>query len=92
MVLVCSTLLTEAPRALRGPPPIPGQCIDNPCDRIGPVLGPQHDVVQHMWVSPRREVAAAIRTARASNEDEAAAVPLLGVSEGLEEPLNDEAV
>ena len=22
--------------------------IDNPCDRIGPVLGPQHNVVQHM--------------------------------------------
>ena len=40
--------------------------IDNPCDRIGPVLGPQHDVVQHMRALPHREVAAAIRTARAS--------------------------
>ena len=40
--------------------------IDNPCDRIGPVLGPQHDVVQHMRALPHREVATAIRTARAS--------------------------
>ena len=40
--------------------------IDNPCDRIGPVLGPQHNVVQHMRALPHREVAAAIRTARAS--------------------------
>ena len=40
--------------------------IDNPCDRIGPVLGPQHNVVQHMRALPHREVAAAIRMARAS--------------------------
>ena len=40
--------------------------IDNPCERIGPVLGPQHDIVQHMRALPHREVAAAIRTARAS--------------------------
>ena len=40
--------------------------IDNPCDRIGPVLGPQHDVVQHMRALPHREVPAAIRTVRAS--------------------------
>ena len=40
--------------------------IDNPCDRIGPVLGPQHNVVQHMRALPHREVAAAIQTARAS--------------------------
>ena len=40
--------------------------IDNPCHRIGPVLGPQHNVVQHMRALPHREVAAAIRTARAS--------------------------
>ena len=40
--------------------------IDNPCDRIGPVLGPQHNVVQHMRALPHGEVAAAIRTARAS--------------------------
>ena len=46
--------------------------IDNPCDRIGPVLGPQHNVVQHMRALPHREVAAAIRAARAST------VPLAG--------------
>ena len=40
--------------------------IDNPCDRIDPVLGPQRDVVQHMRALPHREVAAAIQTARAS--------------------------
>ena len=40
--------------------------IDNPCDRIDPVLGPQRDVVQHMRALPHGEVAAAIRTARAS--------------------------
>ena len=40
--------------------------IDNPCDRIGPVLGPQHDVVEHMQALPHRDVAAAIRTVRAS--------------------------
>ena len=39
---------------------------DNPCDRIGPVLGPQHDVVQHMRALPHRDVPAAIRTVRAS--------------------------
>ena len=40
--------------------------IDNPCNRIDPVLGPQRDVVQHMRALPHREVAAAIQTARAS--------------------------
>ncbi len=40
--------------------------IDNPCDRIGPVLGPQHDVAEHMQALPHREVAAAIRTVRGS--------------------------
>ena len=40
--------------------------IDNPCDRIGPVLGPQHDVTEHMRALPHREVAAVIRTVRAS--------------------------
>ena len=43
---------------------------DNPCDRIGPVLGPQQDVTEHMQALPHREVAAVIRTVRAS-----AAVP-----------------
>ena len=40
--------------------------IDNPCDRIRPVLGPQRDVVQHMRALPHREVPTAIRTVRAS--------------------------
>ena len=44
--------------------------MDNPCDRIGPVLGPQQDVTEHMQALPHREVAAVIRRVRAS-----AAVP-----------------
>ena len=40
--------------------------IDNPCDRIGPVLGTQQNVVQHMQALPHRQVAAAIRTVRGS--------------------------
>ena len=40
--------------------------LDNPCDRIGPVLGPQQDVTEHMQALPHREVAAAIRTVQAS--------------------------
>ena len=28
---------------------------DNPCDRIGPVLGPQQNLVQHMRALPHRE-------------------------------------
>ena len=39
---------------------------DNPCDRIGPVLGPQRDVVRHMRALPHHRVAAAIETVRAS--------------------------
>ena len=39
---------------------------DNPCDRLGPVLGPQHDLVEHMRALPHGEVAAAIRTMGAS--------------------------
>ena len=34
--------------------------IDNPCDRIGPVLGLQHDVTEHMQALPHREVAAGV--------------------------------
>ena len=34
---------------------------DNPCDRLGPVLGPQQDLVQHMRALPHGDVAAAIR-------------------------------
>ena len=41
--------------------------LDNPCDRVVPVLGAQHDVVQHMRALPHREVPAAIETIRASN-------------------------
>ena len=44
--------------------------IDNPCDRIGPVLGAQKDVVEHMRALPHGEVVSVIRTVRAS-----AAVP-----------------
>ena len=40
--------------------------LDNPCDRIGPVLGPQKDVTEHMRALPHGEVAAAIRTVWAS--------------------------
>ena len=40
--------------------------IDNPCDRIRPVLGTQQNVVQHMQALPHRQVAAAIRTVRRS--------------------------
>ena len=37
---------------------------DNPCDRIGRVLGPQNDVVQHMRALPHSKVASAIQSAR----------------------------
>ena len=46
--------------------------IDNPCDRIGPVLGPQHDVTEHMRALPHRDVAAAIRTVQAAKAPEVA--------------------
>ena len=39
---------------------------DNPCDRIGPVLGRQQDVVRHMPAVPHGEVAAAISAVRAA--------------------------
>ena len=39
---------------------------DNPCDRIGPVLGPQQDLVRHMEALPHGEVAASIATVQAS--------------------------
>ena len=41
--------------------------IDNPCDRIGSVLGLQQALVQHMRALPHRDVASAIATVRASN-------------------------
>ena len=40
--------------------------IDNPCDRVGPVLGSQQDVTEHMQAVPHREAAAVIRKVRAS--------------------------
>ena len=40
--------------------------LDNPCDRIGPVLGPQKDVTEHMRAVPHREAAAVIRKVRGS--------------------------
>ena len=40
--------------------------IDNPCDRIGPVLGVQQHVARHMKALPHREVGAAIGTVRGS--------------------------
>ena len=40
---------------------------DNPCDRIGPVLGAQGGRVRHMRALPHGEVASAIETVRASN-------------------------
>ncbi len=39
---------------------------DNPCDRVLPVLGPQHEIVQHRQALPHCEVAAAIATVQAS--------------------------
>ncbi len=41
--------------------------IDNPCDRVGSVLGTQDAVVRHMRALPHREVAAALRKVRASD-------------------------
>ena len=39
---------------------------DNPCDRVGPALGPQQDLVRHMPALNHAKVAAAIRTIRGS--------------------------
>ena len=50
--------------------------IDNPCDRIGPVLGPQQDVTEHMQAVPHREAAAVIRKVRASTALPAAKLAL----------------
>ena len=43
---------------------------DNPCSRIAPVLGPQQDLVRHMQALHHSEVAAAIRTVRATRTGE----------------------
>ena len=50
--------------------------IDNPCDRIGPVLGPQRDVTEHMQAVPHREAAAVIRKAQESRASPAAKLAL----------------
>ena len=50
--------------------------IDNSCDRIGPVLGPQKDVTEHMQAVPHREVAAVIRRVRTSTALPAARLAL----------------
>ena len=39
---------------------------DNPCDRIGPVLGPQQVAVEHMRALAHRDVPAAVARVRAS--------------------------
>ena len=43
---------------------------DNPCDRLGPVLGKQNEVVRHMRALPHRNVASAVATVRASGAAE----------------------
>ena len=40
--------------------------MDNPCDRVLPVLGSQGDIVQHMQALAHKDVAAAVETVRAS--------------------------
>ncbi len=50
--------------------------IDNPCDRIGPVLGSQKDVTEHMQALPHREAGAVIRTVRESRALPAAKLAL----------------
>ena len=42
---------------------------DNPCDRVGPVLGPQHHATKHLRALPHRDVAAAVQTVRESATD-----------------------
>ena len=39
---------------------------DNPCARLGPLLGPQQDLVEHMRALPHGEVAEAVRRVRGS--------------------------
>ena len=41
---------------------------DNPCDRVGPVLGPQRYIVTHMRALPHRQVAAALAAVGASGD------------------------
>ena len=46
--------------------------IDNPRDRVLPVLGPQNDIVSHRLALPHQDVAAAIETVRASRSGQPA--------------------
>ena len=41
--------------------------LDNPCDRVLPVLGAQGDIVRHMRALPHQDVAAAVETVRSSD-------------------------
>ena len=50
--------------------------IDNPCDRIGPVLGPQRDLTEPMQAVPHRAAATAIRKVRISTALPAARLAL----------------
>ena len=45
---------------------------DNPCDRIGPVLGAQGDIVTHRQALPHGQVAAAVETVRTSKSGQPA--------------------
>ncbi len=38
---------------------------DNPCSRLGPILGPQQDLVRHMPALPHRDMAATVERVRA---------------------------
>ncbi len=40
---------------------------DNPCDRVGPILGSQQDTVEHMRALPHRDVGPALAAVRASS-------------------------
>ena len=40
--------------------------LDNPCDRLGPVLGPQRAPVQHMRALPHQDVPAAVEAVQTS--------------------------
>ena len=61
--------LRERIRVLSEWAPTPEFRTDNPCDRLGSVLGPQHDVVQHLQALAHREVTPAIEAARTSEAD-----------------------
>ena len=49
---------------------------DNPCDRIGSVLGPQKAAVEHMRALPHRDVPAAVARVRASRAADVAKLAL----------------